>query len=118
MGLVWDPANQGGSGLRAQVYNEAGEIHEYGGVKYDFEIPAAMIAGITAEMVMSSPLTVRIRIDSSNGNVWVKDPFDATTWWAFTLGQSLEEAGHNMIGVGTTSAAASFGNFSAMPMEM
>ena len=118
MGLVWDPANLGGSGLHAQVYNDAGEIHEYGGITYSFEVPAAMIAGITAEMVMSTALTVRIRIDSSNGNVWVKDPFDATTWWAFTLGQSLEGEGHNMIGVGTTSAAASFGNFSAMPMEM
>ena len=116
MGLVWDPANLGGSGLHAQVYNAAGEIHEYAGITYSFEIPAAMIAGITAEMVMSTPLTVRIRIDSSNGNVWVKDPFDATTWWAFTLGQSLEGEGHNMIGVGTTSAAASFGNFSATPM--
>ncbi|MDE0223279.1 MAG: hypothetical protein OXJ90_28720, partial [Spirochaetaceae bacterium] len=118
MGLVWDPANLGGSGLHAQVYNAAGEIHEYAGITYSFEIPAAMIAGITAEMVMNTPLTVRIRIDSSNGNVWVKDPFDATTWWAFTLGQSLEGEGHNMVGVGTTSAAASFGNFSAMAMEM
>ena len=116
MGLVWDPANLGGSGLHAQVYNAAGEIHEYAGITYSFEIPAAMIAGITADMVMNTPLTVRIRIDSSNGNVWVKDPFDATTWWAFTLGQSLEGEGHNMVGVGTTSAAASFGNFSAMPM--
>ncbi len=118
MGLVWDPANLGGSGLHAQVYNDAGEIHEYAGITYSFEIPAAMIAGITAEMVMNTPLAVRIRIDSSNGNVWVKDPFDATTWWAFTLGQSLEGEGHNMVGVGTTSAAASFGNFSAMAMEM
>ena len=118
MGLVWDPANMGGSGLHAQVYNAAGEIHEYAGITYSFEVPAAMIAGITADMVMNSALTVRIRIDSSNGNVWVKDPFDATTWWAFTLGQSLEGEGHNMVGVGTTSAAASFGNFSAMPMEM
>ena len=116
MGLVWDPATFGGSGLRAQVYNEDGEIHEYGGVTYDMEIPAAMIAGITVDMLMNATLTVRIRIDSSNGNVWVKDPFDATTWWAFTLGQSLEGEGHNMIGVGTTSAAASFGNFSATPM--
>jgi len=116
MGLVWDPANLGGSGLRAQVYNAAGEIHEYAGIMYDFEIPAAMVAGITAEMVMNAKLTVRIRVDSSNGNVWVKDPFDATTWWAFTLGQSLEGEGHNMIGVGTTSAAASFGGFSATPM--
>ena len=118
MGLVWDPANLGGSGLHARVYNAAGEVHEYAGITYSFEIPAAMIAGITADMVMNSALTVRIRIDSSNGDVWVKDPFDATTWWAFTLGQSLEGEGHNMVGVGTTSAAASFGNFSAMPMEM
>ena len=116
MGLTWDPANLSGSGLHAQVYNEAGEIHEYAGITYSFEIPAATIAGITAEMVMSTPLTVRIRVDSSNGNVWVKDPFDATTWWAFTLGQSLEEEGHNMVGVATASAAASFGNFSATPM--
>ena len=116
MGLVWDPATFGGSGLRAQVYNEDGEIHEYGGVTYDMEIPAATIAGITTEMVMNTPLTVRIRIDSSNGNVWVKDPFDATTWWAFTLGQSLEGEGHNMIGVGTTSAAAAFGDFFATPL--
>ena len=116
MGLVWDPATFGGSGLRAQVYDAAGELHEYAGVTYDFEIPAAMIAGITAEMVMNVTLPVRIRIDSSNGNVWVKDPLDATTWWAFTLGQSLEEEGHNMVGVATSSAAASFGNFSATPM--
>ena len=113
MGLVWDPANLDGSGLHAQVYNAAREIHEYAGITYSFEIPAAMAAGITAEMVMNTPLTVRLRIDSSNGNVWVKDPFDATTWWAFTLGQSLEGEGHNMIGVGTTSAAVSFGNLTA-----
>ena len=113
MGLVWDPANLSGSGLHAQVYNAAGEIHEYAGIKYDFEIPAAMIAGITAEMATNTPLQVRIRIDSSNGNVWVKDPLDATTWWAFTLGQSLEGEGHNMIGVRTTSGAMSFGNFGA-----
>jgi len=75
-----------------------------------------MIASITADMVMSATLPVRIRIDSGNGNVWVKDPFDATTWWAFTLGQSLEGEGHNMIGVGTTSLAASFGGFSATRM--
>ena len=113
MGLVWDPDTFGGSGLRARVYNENGEIHEYGGVTYDMEIPAAMIAGITLEMVMNTTLNVRIRIDSRNGNVWVKDPFDATTWWEFTLGQSLSG---NLVGVGTTSAAASFTNFSAMPM--
>lgn len=118
MGLVWDPENLGGSGLHAQVYNDSGEIHEYGGVTYSREIPASMIAGITASMVMSTPLHVRIRIDSSNGNVWVKDPFDDVTWWTFTLGQSLEEDGHNMIGVGTSSVAASFGNFSAHPIDM
>lgn len=116
MGLVWDPVNLGGSGLHAQVYNAAGEIHEYGGTVYSFEIPAPIIAGITTEAVTSSSLAVRIRIDSSNGNVWVKHPLDATTWWAFTLGQSLEGEGHNLIGVGTTSAAATFGNFSASPM--
>ena len=116
MGLVWDPINLSGSGLHAQVYNAAGNIHEYGGVAYSFEIPAAIIAGITAETVTSASLRVRIRINSSNGNVWVKHPLDATTWWAFTLGQSLEGEGHNMVGVGTTSAAASFGNFSAVPL--
>ena len=118
LGLVWDPVNLGGSGLHAQVYNESGELHEYAGITYSFEIPASIIAGLTARTVMSTPLTVRIRIDSGNGNVWVKDPFDDVTWWTFTLGQSLEEFGHNMIGVGTTSVAASFGNFSATPMMM
>ena len=110
MGLVWDPANLGGSGLHAQVYNAAGEIHEYAGIQYDFEIPAAMIAGITAEMVMNNPMTVRIRTDFSKGNVWVNDPFDQSTWWALTVDPSADGEHHSMIGVGTTSAAASFGN--------
>lgn len=118
MGLVWDPANLGGSGLHAQVYDDSGELHEYAGITYSFEIPASVIAGITARTVMSTPLNVRIRIDSGNGNVWVKDPFDDVTWWTFTLGQSLEDKGHNWIGVGTSSASASFGNFSATPMGM
>ena len=75
MGLVWDPANLGGSGLHAQVYNADGEIHEYGGVTYDFEVPESIVEGIMAEMAMNAPLTVRLRVDSSSGNVWVKDPF-------------------------------------------
>ena len=116
MGLVWDPANWGGSGLRAQVYDADGNLHQYGGVTYDFEIPAEIVERINAEVVMNNPLDVRIRVDSSNGNVWVKDPFDSTTWWAFTLGQSIEDDGHNMIGFGTTSGAASFGKFSATPL--
>ncbi len=114
--LVWDPANLSGSGLHAQVYNATGEIHEYAGIRYDIEVPAEMIAGITEAMVMNATLPVRIRVDSSNGNVWVKDPFDATTWWAFTLGQSLEGEGHNLVGVLTASVAASFSNFHVTPM--
>ena len=116
MGLVWDPANWGGSGLRAQVYNAHGDLHQYGGVTYDFEVPAEIVERINAEVLMNNPLEIRIRVDSSNGDVWVKDPFDRTRWWAFTLGQSIEDNGHNMIGFGTTSGAASFGKFSATPL--
>ena len=118
IGLVWDPANLGGSGLFAQVYNASGELHEYAGITYSFEIPSSIAMMLTPEMVMSATLPIRMRVDSSNGNVSVKDPRDATTWWAFTLGQSLEMEGHNMIGVGTSSLAASFGNFNAMGMDM
>ena len=116
MGVVWDPANLGGSGLRAQVYNQDAALHQYAGITYDVEVPSSVVTRVTAETVMNTPLTVRIRVDSTSGDVWVKDPFDATTWWAFSLGQSLEDAGHNMIGVGTAGMAASFDNFSAIPI--
>ena len=67
---------------------------------------------------MNTPLTVRMRVDSSNGNVWVKDPFEATTWWAFTLGQSLElQRGTTWSVWAPHPSAASFGNFSAVSME-
>ncbi len=115
MGLVWDPVNWGGFGWRAQVYNADGDLHQYGGTTYDLEISAEHVERINAEMVVNKPLEVRIRVDFSNGDVWIKDPFDSTTWWAFTLGRSLEEYGHNMIGFGTISGAASFDKFSATP---
>ena len=114
MRLVWDPATLGGSGLHAQVYNAEGEIHEYAGIRYDFEVPASNIAGITAETVRNTPLTVRIRMDYSNGNVWVNNPFDRSNdqsnWWAISFDPSFEGDRHNMIGVSTTSAAVTFSN--------
>ncbi len=118
MGFVWNPTQFGGSGLRAQVYNDRGEIHEYNGITYDFEVPDSLIAGITKETVMTTPLALRFRMDSSSGNVWLKNPFQKdNVWWKFTLGQSLERFGHNRVGVGITSAAASFDNFTVIPMS-
>ena len=117
MGLVWDPEHLGGSGLRAQVYNDRGEIHEYNGITYDFEVPKSMIAAITEETLRTTPLTFRFRIDSTNGNVWLKNPFEQDSGWTFTLGRSLERFDNSMVGVGTTSLAASFGNFSSMPAD-
>lgn len=112
IGLVWDPANRGGSGLYAEVQTVSG-VHEYAGITYSFEIPAAIVAGVTAATVVNTTLPVRIRVDSSNGNISVKDPRDATTWWAFTLGQALD--GTN-VGLGTSSLAASFGGFGVSSM--
>lgn len=109
IGLNWDPTNLGGSGLRAQVYNADGAIHEHAGIKYDFDVPASKIGGIMTEIARNTPLTVRIRTDFTNGNVWVNDPFDQINWWALTVDPSVEER-HNMIGVATRSVAASFGN--------
>ena len=118
IGLEWDPQNLGGSGLHARVYDSRGEIHTYGGISYDIEIPQSYIADVTAETVRNTALTVRLRVDSSNGNVWVHDPIKSKEWWAFTLGQSLEDKPHHMFGVVTTSAAASFGNFYATPLGL
>ena len=104
MGLVWDPANLGGSGLHAQVYNANAELEQ------SLEIPVSAISGITADMVVSAMLPVRIRVDSATGKISVKDPRDDTTWWSFSLGQALES---NTIGLGTSSLAVSFGSFGA-----
>ncbi len=112
IGLVWDPANKGGSGLYAEVYTANG-LHEYAGITYSFEIPASLLAGISVQTVVNTTLPIRIRIDSSNGNVWVKDPRDATIWWAFTLGQALDGT---TVGVGTSSLSATFGNPTAQSM--
>ena len=116
LGVEWDPQDLGGSGLRARVYNSSGAIHAYGGFSYDVELPAALIADITQENMKDGTLRVQFRVDSTNGNVWVRDPIDPENWHSFTLGQSLEDGGHNMIGVGTASGAASFGNFFATPL--
>lgn len=112
IGMVWDPANKGGSGLYAEVHTASG-LHEYGGITYSFEIPASILAGITVNTVVNTTLPIRIRVDSSNGNIWVKDPRNATTWWAFTLGQELDGT---TVGFGTSSLAASFGGFAASSM--
>jgi len=112
IGLVWDPVNKGGSGLYAEVYTANG-LHEYAGVTYSFEIPASLLAGISVQTVVNTTLPIRIRIDSSSGNVRVKDPRDATTWWTFTLGQALDGS---TVGVGTSSLSATFGNPGAQSM--
>ena len=104
--LVWDPATRGGSGLWAEVYNIATrQLHEYAGITYQFEIPDAVVAAV-APLLQTAALPIQVRVDSSNGNVSFKDPRDRTTWWAFTLGQELENA--NIVGVGTSSMSASF----------
>jgi len=76
MRLVWDPANLGGSGLHAQVYNTAGELHEH------YEIPASTVADILAKIAVNDPILLKIRTDYNNGNLWVQDLFD-TTWYMF-----------------------------------
>ena len=116
MGLVRD-VSLGGSGLYARVYNQERQIHEYAGTTYSFELSKSLATHLDQMFRTGTPLTIRIRIDSTNGSVSIKDPLDAKTWWRFTLGQPLATDAKYPIGVGTWSASAVFDNFQVREIE-
>lgn len=110
--LLWDPAQLGGSGLFAKIYDAYGDLHEKDGKEFSFELPPTVVSSFRNALVTDRELTINLRVDPGIGEIVVKDPWSDGSLWRLDLGESIPEGS---IGVGTKSLRANFGNFASLP---
>jgi hypothetical protein len=110
--LNYDPEpTYGPTGFTAQVYKSVSETKMELVGHYDLNRYAYLLNTSNADVVVPA----RIKIDSSNGSVWVESPMQAGYGYRFSLGMPLGTGDH--VALRTNSLALSFDNLKVTKLK-